>query len=565
MLARHVVTVARSLTSAAAAIALAACGGDSAGQPCDAEHPCPPDETCDLAAGVCVAVEVVECADASACPDDAPYCVGLPADMAALGECSASCDVDAACAAVTPDAPFCNDMVCGACQLDTNAGCSADSATPICATEEAAPAACRGCVADAECSSGVCEDAGSCARALDVIYASTGGDAGAACEQAAPCTLTAAAAALAAGPRRIIKLLGEPGDVYALTSTLPLDGDGLLVGSGAEIVLQGVADAPALLVSGVLAIRDVTVRGARGNLYAAGIATTGGSEVALRRVTLTDNDGGGVRADGPLVIDASSLHDNGLAAILHTDTALVMSSELYANGSIGAIVANGPLTLRDSTVRDNENDGVYLGVDGPHEIERSVLADNGRHGLQASSTFTLNASTISGNASTGIRAVADGIAPQITNNIIARNGASDGNLAAGGAALVIAAGGRFAFNTVAFNVASPDGYGGATCDYPGFIGFVEMHGNLVFANSHPQGDDAQVDGPCSWTTSLLVGGAASADLAFVDEGGGDFHLTAASTLAIDQANALAGVGTDLDGDPRPTGDAADYGADEFVP
>jgi hypothetical protein len=51
------------------------------------------------------------------------------------------------------------------------------------------------------------------------------------------------------------------------------------------------------------------------------------------------------------------------------------------------------------------------------------------------------------------------------------------------------------------------------------------------------------------------------DPAFVDPSAGDYHIDAASA-AVD-AGINAGVDEDIDGDPRPSGDAFDIGADEY--
>jgi hypothetical protein len=51
---------------------------------------------------------------------------------------------------------------------------------------------------------------------------------------------------------------------------------------------------------------------------------------------------------------------------------------------------------------------------------------------------------------------------------------------------------------------------------------------------------------------------------FVYAAGGDLHLLATATAAIDQAAALAQVGDDYDGQTRPEGEAPDIGADEYL-
>ena len=50
---------------------------------------------------------------------------------------------------------------------------------------------------------------------------------------------------------------------------------------------------------------------------------------------------------------------------------------------------------------------------------------------------------------------------------------------------------------------------------------------------------------------------------FVDSPGGDFHLTASATAAIDQALTLPEVADDIDALSRPYGSAPDVGADEY--
>jgi hypothetical protein len=50
---------------------------------------------------------------------------------------------------------------------------------------------------------------------------------------------------------------------------------------------------------------------------------------------------------------------------------------------------------------------------------------------------------------------------------------------------------------------------------------------------------------------------------FVDGSGGDLHLAATATNAIDQVVAPAEVSDDIDGDTRPIGSASDIGADEY--
>jgi hypothetical protein len=52
---------------------------------------------------------------------------------------------------------------------------------------------------------------------------------------------------------------------------------------------------------------------------------------------------------------------------------------------------------------------------------------------------------------------------------------------------------------------------------------------------------------------------------FIDVSGGDLHLAASASAAIDSAALLPAVASDIDGDPRPVGVRADAGADEYTP
>ncbi len=51
---------------------------------------------------------------------------------------------------------------------------------------------------------------------------------------------------------------------------------------------------------------------------------------------------------------------------------------------------------------------------------------------------------------------------------------------------------------------------------------------------------------------------------FVDPAGGDLHLRPTASGIIDQADPLANVADDYDGDARPIGLASDIGADEYA-
>jgi hypothetical protein len=82
--------------------------------------------------------------------------------------------------------------------------------------------------------------------------------------------------------------------------------------------------------------------------------------------------------------------------------------------------------------------------------------------------------------------------------------------------------------------------------------------------------DLTVDG--GWTIEAvqamgnIVDGSGSQVLPdwFVDAANADLHLTDLATDAIDQADTLADVTEDIDGDARPLGSGPDLGADEYL-
>ncbi len=65
-------------------------------------------------------------------------------------------------------------------------------------------------------------------------------------------------------------------------------------------------------------------------------------------------------------------------------------------------------------------------------------------------------------------------------------------------------------------------------------------------------------------TGTLLGNVTTADTTwFVNVTAGDLHLKASAKSVMNQAKPIEAVKTDFDGEPRPKGDAADIGADEY--
>ena len=82
---------------------------------------------------------------------------------------------------------------------------------------------------------------------------------------------------------------------------------------------------------------------------------------------------------------------------------------------------------------------------------------------------------------------------------------------------------------------------------------VDIINNLVSHNLRDRGGAAALSGNLTDQPLSL----------FVDGAGGDLHLAAGASAAIDQVAAPADVSDDFDGDVRPSGSASDVGADEY--
>lgn len=132
------------------------------------------------------------CTASNQCDLSAPFCVD--------GACGAMCTSDEQCPGNGGDPAnvYCVSGVCVACRTDGN-DCPADAA--ICEG-----GVCRGCAADADCSSDACDlDAGQCLDETTVLYAAPSGSASSDCSKATPCTF-ARALSIADSSRPAVKL-----------------------------------------------------------------------------------------------------------------------------------------------------------------------------------------------------------------------------------------------------------------------------------------------------------------------------------------------------------------------
>ncbi len=179
--------------------------------------------------------------------------------------------------------------------------------------------------------------------------------------------------------------------------------------------------------------------------------------------------------------------------------------------------------------------------------------------------LTLSRSTLAINGGGGIAMAGGGTTFVITNNFIFRNGNSSTS-SVGGALLIPTGSSTFEFNTVVDNLVKSGGAlaGGVACDETGFaapnniIARNEVNGMASAANANTNSILL-----CTFPTAVVATDLTALALVSPDTSPYDYHLTASSTPAIDQATADAAVKVDVDGDSRPQGAGYDIGADEL--
>jgi hypothetical protein len=274
--------------------------GEATVRPCT--HPdrpfCTDDDLTHGQRFTCIADPLAQaCSDPLACPAERPYCVdqrcaecrddfdcdlGAPVCGADSGLCRA-CQDDRDCSG-RPEATRCL-VAEGACiQCLGPEECGAEA--PFCDRH-----VCRGCRADTECASDVCDDgSGRCFDEDRVIYLAENGQTTGTCTRAAPCNSFALGLAQVTSSRDVIKaapgtyhgpilISGQTVTIRALGATLrPLtfDQDIVTVTGGADVTIVG-----------------PRITGAGGTARPVGVKCDGAtSTLRLHRSHVVDNSGG---------------------------------------------------------------------------------------------------------------------------------------------------------------------------------------------------------------------------------------------------------------------------------
>lgn len=207
--------------------------------------------------------------------------------------------------------------------------------------------------------------------------------------------------------------------------------------------------------------------------------------------------------------------------------------------------ASGSLLLQRVRITENKLGGIVV-LNGSLSLQRSTVHENARGGISVG----MNAGRF-----------------DIRNNFIYSNGSTSGMDASlhGGVLIQSNVSGTLEFNTVAFNESLGNPHrSGISCFGP----TNKAGGNLVYWNSDAGVvmDALQIGGTCQTAGSVGLG---MGDLGFRNPSPADpdFHLTGATPLNVRDAGGTCRPGNDVDfdGQPRPTDDSCDIGADELDP
>jgi len=247
-------------------------------------------------------------------------------------------------------------------------------------------------------------------------------------------------------------------------------------------------------------------------------------------------------------------------AINHSVQIIGNGATLDASSSGAGVTVTNDVTveLSDLTITGATGSSGIACISGTLRARGLKIIGN-QLGIASACALTLDRSTVSTNVGGALAITAGSI--DIRNNFIVHNG----NPTLGRSANVtIASGvsGAFAFNTVAYNDAKKNSTPGVDCSSPG----PNLDGNLITDNTEKTvfNGAAQVSGTCDFSKSYTAATVVADDIHWVDVSS-DFHLTIASTLALDSPTLVCEGTDDFDGDARPKGEGCDFGADERVP
>lgn len=353
---------------------------------CDDKRPCPSGFACDLTAR--------ECHDASGpgadlgggsidmtgcnCGLTTPICVAM-----SCVSCLSTSDPEGACAAVSPTTPHCLTMggdagSCVACR-DAN---DCTTAAPFC---DATTHMCRGCIADSECPSLVCDlipgsnTHNTCIPTTMVEYvdanAATNGNG---LTPTTPRTglMDAFNHATGGDNRKYLHLAaGTYGDSLNIgNKTISI------VGADGALIKPANMDALGVTAGGSVTVRNVTVTASNGN----GGNCQGGTFAAYHAQFVGSKQNGIYASGCALTIDGVWLDANSLSGIyIGSGDFTVINSIITRNsdgGFVQQVAGTAATVFANNTVADNSASGTWAGVSCATtmgiNVVNSILYDN---------------------------------------------------------------------------------------------------------------------------------------------------------------------------------------------
>jgi hypothetical protein len=311
----------------------------------------------------CSALAITLLCVMAGCRKSKYYCPGAPLDNCNYLDATSSCESNDDCSEPTAVCDVSGSKTCVQCVApDQTSACS--GATPACGDDHT----CRGCISHAECpGSNVCLPDGSCADPGQVAYVQAGGTGAQPCTQAAPCgKLQDGVTAVNAG-RPYIKISGA--GTLADNATTTIDGKAVTILADPGAKLDRMGDGVILEVRNTGAdvrIYDLEITGASGGAGDVGISIPSGGmpKLALARVKITNNAGGGISSGG--------------------GTLTVSQSTILGNGGGGISVNNGTFNITNNFIVRNGDElagtfgGLFLGIATPgnNRLEFNTIVDN---------------------------------------------------------------------------------------------------------------------------------------------------------------------------------------------
>jgi hypothetical protein len=283
---------------------------------------------------------------------NAQRCTGNPEDDCRLmGDADGprSCTEDLDC--IAPEVcDVTGTKTCVQCTTSEPGACT--GATPACVDHR-----CQTCTEHVQCpASDACLPDGSCADSMQVAYVDPSGSDNTACSKLSPCTTVMNALAT---HRPYVKFHGTTDEAVSIGGgrvvTFLADPDATLTrGSGNGAILTVRDDGTSL------SVYDLSISNAPNNPSGIGCVippASGAPAVALARVTIANNPGGGIS--------------------MAAGTLTMSQSTVSRNIGIGISMAGGTLTVSQSEIGENTEGGIQMSAEGVVTLANNLVHHNG--------------------------------------------------------------------------------------------------------------------------------------------------------------------------------------------